>query len=105
MFKIKANEMTAMVVASVHTLTAYSDSLPSCKSSDATKKKKKIVNRSSYRVGNFIELNDIEEVGFNKNSEIRLCVAELTTTHGVEDVNYSVRWQNKETKQFYVEVR
>ena len=101
----KATVMKAMVLAAVFTLTACSDSLPSCKSSDTTDLVEKIVNRSSYRVGNFIELNDIEEVGFNKNSEIRLRVAELTTTHGVEDVNYSVRWQNKETKQFYVEVR
>ena len=101
----KATVMKAMVLAAVFTLTACSDSLPSCKSSDTTDLVEKIVNRSSYRVGNFIELNDIEEVGFNKSSEIRLCVAELTTTHGVEDVNYSVRWQNKETKQFYVEVR
>ena len=101
----KATVMKAMVLASVFTLTACSDSLPSCKSSDATDLVEKIVNRSSYRMGNFIELNDIEEVGFNKSSEIRLCVAELTTTHGVVDVNYSVRWQNKETKQFYVEVR
>ena len=101
----KATVMKAMVLAAVFTLTACSDSLPSCKSSDTTDLVEKIVNRSSYRVGNFIELNDIEEVGFNKSSEIRLCVAELTTTHGVVDVNYSVRWQNKETKQFYVEVR
>ena len=101
----KATVMKAMVLAAVFRLTACSDSLPSCKSSDTTDLVEKIVNRSSYRVGNFIELNDIEEVGFNKSSEIRLCVAELTTTHGVEDVNYSVRWQNKETKQFYVEVR
>ena len=101
----KATVMKAMVLAAVFTLTACSDSLPSCKSSDTTDLVEKIVNRSSYRMGNFIELNDIEEVGFNKSSEIRLCVAELTTTHGVEDVNYSVRWQNKETKQFYVEVR
>ena len=101
----KATVMKAMVLAAVFTLTACSDSLPSCKSSDTTDLVEKIVNRSSYRMGNFIELNDIEEVGFNKSSEIRLCVAELTTTHGVVDVNYSVRWQNKETKQFYVEVR
>lgn len=101
----KAIVMKAIVLAAVFTLTACSDSLPSCKSADATDLVEKIVNRSSYRMGNFIELNDIEEVGFNKNSEIRLCVAELTTTHGVVDVNYSVRWQNKETKQFYVEVR
>ena len=105
MFMFKATVMKAMVLAAVFTLTACSDSLPSCKSSDTTDLVEKIVNRSSYRMGNFIELNDIEEVGFNKSSEIRLCVAELTTTHGVVDVNYSVRWQNKETKQFYVEVR
>ena len=101
----KATVMKAMVLAAVFTLTACSDSLPSCKSADATDLVEKIVNRSSYRVGNFIELNEIEEVGFNKTSEIRLCVAELITTHGVEDINYSIRWQNKETQEFYVEIR
>ena len=102
---LKAIFTKSLVIGSVFLLAACGDSLPSCKSADATDLVEQIVNRSSYRMGNFIELNDIEEVGFNKNSEIRLCVAELTTTHGVEDVNYSVRWQNKETKQFSVEVR
>ena len=62
----KATVMKAMVLAAVFTLTACSDSLPSCKSSDTTDLVEKIVNRSSYRVGNFIELNDIDEVGLTK---------------------------------------
>ena len=94
-----------MSISAIMLLAACSTSLPSCKSSDATDLVEQIVKRSSHRVGDFIELNEIEEVGFNKTSEIRLCVAELTTTHGVEDVNYSIRWQNKETQQFYVEIR
>ena len=94
-----------MSISAVMLLSACSNSLPSCKSSDATDLVEQIVKRSSYRVGDFIELNEIEEVGFNKSSEIRLCVAELTTTHGVEDINYSIRWQDKETQQFYVEIR
>ena len=94
-----------MSISAVMLLSACSNSLPSCKSSDATDLVEQIVKRSSYRVGDFIELNEIEEMGFNKTSEIRLCFAELTTTHGVEDINYSIRWQNKETQQFYVEIR
>ena len=101
----KAILIKSLSISTILLLAACSNSLPSCKSSDATDLVEQIVKRSSYRVGDFIELNEIEEVGFNKSSEIRLCVAELTTTHGVEDINYSIRWQDKETQQFYVEIR
>ena len=102
---LKAIFIKTMSISAIMLLAACSNSLPSCKSSDATDLVEQIVKRSSYRVGDFIELNEIEEVGFNKTSEIRLCVAELTTTHGVEDINYSIRWQNKKTQQFSVEIR
>ncbi len=101
----KAILIKSLSISTILLLAACSNSLPSCKSSDATDLVEQIVKRSSYRVGDFIELNEIEEVGFNKTSEIRLCVAELTTTHGVEDINYSIRWQNKKTQQFSVEIR
>ena len=102
---LKAMFTQTMSISAIMLLAACSNSLPLWKSTEATGLVEQIIKRSSYRVGNFIELNEIEEVGFNKTSEIRLCVAELTTTHGVEDVNYSIRWQNKETQQFYVEIR
>ena len=102
---LKAMFIKSISISAIMLLAACSNSLPSCKSTEATNLVEQIVKRSSYRVGNFIELNEIEEVGFNKTSEIRLCVAELITTHGVEDINYSIRWQNKETQEFYVEIR
>ena len=102
---LKAIFIKTMSISAIMLLSACSNSLPSCKSSDATDLVQQIVKRSSYRVGDFIELNEIEEMGFNKTSEIRLCFAELTTTYGVEEINYSVRWQNKENQEFYVEIR
>lgn len=102
---LKAMLIKPISISTIILLAACSNSLPSCKSTEATGLVEQIIKRSSYLVGDFIELNEIEEVGFNKTSGIRLCFAELTTTYGVEEINYSVRWQNKENQEFYVEIR
>ena len=86
------------------TLSACS-SLPSCSSSETVGLVEEIVNSRSFILGKFVELKDIKETAFNQNSEIRMCRAELVTTHGSENVDYSISWQDKEENKFYVELR
>lgn len=84
-------------------LVGCSNKLPSCKSSEVKSVVKDIVNNKSY-VGQFINLNDIKEKDMNKEDQIRLCSGTVVTSIKSLDVYYSIKWQNKETKQFSVEM-
>lgn len=78
--------------------------LPSCGSSEAEGLVKKIVNQKSFFIGQFVSLDDVEETAANNEAGIRVCFATLTTTRISKDITYSIRWQNKENKEYIVEV-
>lgn len=51
----------------------------------------------------FVRLGDIEELGYNADDELRSCFATLVTTDGEAEVQYSVRWVDKDEGEFWVE--
>lgn len=54
----------------------------------------------------FIDVKNIEETGFNKNKEIRLCTADILISNGEEEsIIYNIHWQNKKNSMFYVEIQ
>lgn len=97
-----------VVLLSLLTLSACSG-LPGCGSSDAKETIKKIINGKINvfgvpMLGEFVELNNVEEVAYNSDSEIRACSALLSTTKGTEAISYSIKWENKEKGTFYLEI-
>ena len=83
-------------------------SLPSCDQSETTKLVGEIIDDLPLvKVANvnFVSLKNIEEQGYNKDADIRACSAVLITTAGEDDLQYSVKWQNKKEGTFYVEAR
>ena len=79
--------------------------LPSCKSSDSTNLVEKIINDlplAKATGAKFVSLKEIEELGFNKKSEIRSCSAILVTTRGEDDLQYSIIWSNKDKGEYYI---
>lgn len=84
-------------------LTGCSNKLPSCKSSEVEEVIKDIVNNKSF-VGQFVNLNNIDQRGLNKEDQIRLCSGSLVTSTKTIAVFYSIKWQNKDQQQFIVEL-
>ena len=79
--------------------------LPSCESSDSTNLVEKIINDlplAKATGAKFVSLKEIEELGFNKKSEIRSCSAILVTTRGEDDLQYSIIWSNKDKGEYYI---
>lgn len=85
-------------------LSACTHSLPSCGSSEAEKLVEQIINERSYVAGSFVELKEIEEIAFNKDSEIRVCSGRLITSKLDEEISYSIKWKNKQENMFYLEI-
>ncbi len=82
-----------------------SSNLPSCDSSDSTDLVEKIINDlplAKATGAKFVSLKEIEELGFNKKSEIRSCNAILVTTSGEDDLQYSIVWSNKDKGEYYI---
>jgi len=53
----------------------------------------------------FVSLKDIQEQGFNEGTQIRSCSATLVTTAGQDDLQYYIKWNDKEKTKFYVEAQ
>ncbi|VEE07086.1 hypothetical protein [Neisseria animalis] len=87
-------------------LSGCSASLPSCSSSDAKQLIKQLVNQGNAKLllGDFVEVRDIDEEAYNRDSEIRVCSAMLVTTKTTEAISYSIKWQNKDNGMFYLEI-
>ncbi len=90
-------------------LSAFSSSdLPSCSSSDSHSLVEQIINDlpvAKAAGAKFVELKDVEELGFNEKSEIRSCSATLITTSGEDALQYSIVWSNKDKGEFYIEAQ
>jgi hypothetical protein len=80
-------------------------SLPSCGSTDTQGLVGKIVNdmpAAKIAGARFVSVKDITEQGYNKSEDIRSCHATLVTTAGEDELQYSIKWQDKAKKLFYV---
>lgn len=100
--KIKKNFLWVFLPAVF--LTGCMSGLPSCDSGEAEDLVKQIINQRKFLLGDFVELDEINETAANHDSEIRVCSAKLTTTKGNEKITYSIKWKNKEKNQFILEI-
>lgn len=83
-------------------------SLPSCDQAETTSLVAKIINDMPLvkrANASFVSLKDIKEQGHNKEAEIRACNATLVTTAGENNLQYSIKWQDKKGRNFYVEAQ
>lgn len=101
---MKKQVIRVMCLAGMLGLSACSQ-LPSCDSKDTKNIVEKIINNKSLYIGRYVDLGDISEVAFNKDSDIRVCSAELTTTKVVKDITYTINWRNKEGGEFEVTIQ
>ncbi len=82
-----------------------SGSLPSCTSKHATGLVGQIVGDMpviKLTGAKFVSLNNPSELGYNKDSDIRLCTGVLITTLGEDELQYSVQWISKSKGTFSV---
>lgn len=82
--------------------------LPMCQQGETLKTVGEIVNElpvAKAEKVTFVALKEIREQGFNKEAEVRACAAILVTTVGEDKVQYSIKWQDKASKQYYVDLR
>ena len=91
-------------------LTAFfgGKSLPSCDQAETTSLVGQIVNDMPLvKIANaqFVSLKNVTEQGHNKDAELRACAAILVTTAGEDNLQYSVKWQDKKDGNFYVEAQ
>jgi hypothetical protein len=80
--------------------------LPKCEQLDTLTLMESVINHSdAAKAANakFVMLKNITEQGYNDASEIRACHATLVTTAGEDNLQYSIKWQNKAEKQFWVD--
>ncbi|WP_114892114.1 hypothetical protein [Haemophilus haemolyticus] len=83
--------------------------LPKCDDTEVKKTLDSMITtnlRTLDRSLKFIDVKNIEETGFNKNKEIRLCTADILISNGEEEsIIYNIHWQNKKNSMFYVEIQ
>ncbi|MBL3527062.1 MAG: hypothetical protein JMN29_05125 [gamma proteobacterium endosymbiont of Lamellibrachia anaximandri] len=53
----------------------------------------------------FVSVKNATEQGYNQEAEIRSCSGTLVTTAGEDNLQYSIKWQNKDKGEFYVEAQ
>lgn len=76
------------------------DELPTCDNIETKGLVAEILNDNDY---GFIDIRNIEETGFNKQSQVRLCKATLSTSiYGAFDAQYKITL-NEDKSMFYVE--
>lgn len=94
----------SFMLISVETLSQ----LPSCDRADSISLVAQIVGDMPLVQAagtSFVSLKNIVEQGYNEQTELRSCSATLVTTAGEDTIQYSIRWQNKDAAEFYIEAR
>jgi|688.fasta_scaffold170430_2 hypothetical protein len=84
----------------------FSKQLPTCDHDATIKLTGQIINDlpiAKAAGATFVSLKNIKEQGFNKNSEIRACEATLVTTKGEDNLQYSIKWQDKSSGNIWIE--
>lgn len=99
------NKLFTVSIMAYLLLTACSNQLPSCDSKDTKNVVEEIINKRSYSVGRYVDLQNIEEEAFNKKAQLRACLATIVTTQITENIRYSIEWEdNDEKDSFYIEI-
>lgn len=96
----------ALLISTGIVLSGCGASLPECDSNDATSLVAQIVeDMPVVRMNNvrFVELKDKEQLGYNKDAELRSCYATLVTSAGEDSIQYTIEWDDKDTGEFWVE--
>ncbi len=100
------------IVGGAWVLAAFSmamDSrLPSCDSAEATQLVGKVLTDLPIAKASgiqYVTVKSINEQGYNKDTEIRSCTGTLVTTAGEDTVQYSVKWNDKDKSEYYVEAQ
>lgn len=98
----------------------FNPSLPKCDGSDTQESIRKIVMQAAAgepavkagdaaKIGESIKLSGFAEVSYDKDKDIRECTAVVDLAIGTdkvvdnEKIAYTVTWQNKDDRQFYVQ--
>lgn len=82
--------------------------LPSCDSADAKSLVGQIISDMplvKISGAQFVSVKNVSEQGFNQEAQIRSCTGTLVTTAGEDNIQYSIKWGNKDKGEFYVEAR
>ncbi len=95
-----------LLTLSLFGLTACSnDNVPKCDSTEAKEIVEEIATNKSYQIGNFVSLKNINESGFNADSQERTCSADLVTSKVDAGIYYSITWADAEHSQVKVSMR
>ena len=90
-------------------LVACSDpQLPTCTDKEVESTVGQIINDMPLVQlfgASFVSLKNQSEQGFNKDAQLRSCTATLVTTAGEDNLQYSIKWQDRKAGTFYVEAR
>ncbi len=103
------NKSVIVIIFGVITLSGcdkFSKQLPTCDHDTTIKLTSQIINDlplAKAAGATFVSLKNIKEQGFNKNSEIRACEATLVTTKGEDQLQYSIKWQDKSSGNIWIE--
>lgn len=82
--------------------------LPGCDSTDTKTLLGQIINSMPLVKASgaqFVSVKNVTEQGFNKQAQIRSCSGTLVTTAGEDNLQYSVKWENKKKGEFYVKAQ
>ncbi|HGO5823715.1 TPA: hypothetical protein ACK3JW_001396 [Mannheimia haemolytica] len=100
--------LTSIIISSSFLTGCLEVDLPKCDDKDTTKTLSEIITKvlkddgESYK---FISSKNITEDGFNKETKIRVCSADVMFSNGYEErITYNVYWQNEKNAMFYVEI-
>ncbi len=100
------------IVGGLWVLASFSgaalSSLPACDSESAKSLVGQIINGMPLvkaTGAQFVTVKNVLEQGFNQEAQIRSCSGTLVTTAGEDNLQYSVKWGNKDKGEFYVEAR
>lgn len=87
---------------------AVLSALPACDSADTKTLVGQIINDMPLvkaAGAQFVSLKDVTEQGYNEASQLRSCNATLVTTAGEDNLQYHIKWSNKDAGEFYVEAQ
>ncbi|MBQ9683004.1 MAG: hypothetical protein IJV35_07010 [Neisseriaceae bacterium] len=98
------NKSLVFSVGVVLLLSACGNKLPKCNSEEAENTIAEIINGKRYYFGDFVTMKDIKQDAFNKKRQIRTCTATLKTTKDEGDIKFSIKWEDQEKGEYWIEI-
>lgn len=102
---MKKTFMMALTIPLVGLAGCSSSDVPKCNSSEVRALIEEITTGKAYQIGNFVSIKNVDEHGFNADSQVRTCSAELVTSQMDTGIYYSVTWADAEHEQIEVNMR